>query len=68
MSSDISYQCCFCGETITSTPPDPIVLTLDVEGGGTQDLYAHARCLRSALHPSVPLAVFDDEPPTNNAV
>jgi hypothetical protein len=53
-------QCCFCGAGIVPAGSDPVVLTLPVTGGGTQALYAHLKCLRAALHPSVPLGVFED--------
>jgi hypothetical protein len=47
------HQCCFCGRTIDESPRK---LSLEVDGGGTQELFAHQECLRQRLHPSVPLA------------
>ena len=54
------YQCSFCGEPIAATPLEPLVLTLQLPDGGTQGLYAHRVCLRSALDASVPLGIGDD--------
>jgi hypothetical protein len=48
-------QCCFCGQTIEGE--EPRVLTLEVEDGGSQELYSHEVCLRRAVHPWVPLAL-----------
>ena len=64
MSAD-SFQCCFCGLTIVRAAGDPVSLSLEVEDGGVQGLFAHEKCLRAALHPSVPLLTADgDSSPT----
>jgi hypothetical protein len=58
-SSDGSFQCCFCGMTVTTKPPDPVPITIPLEDGGTQHLFAHLQCLQDVLHPSVPLGIFE---------
>jgi hypothetical protein len=54
------YQCSFCGKPIASDPPEPLVLALQLPDGGTQALYSHRACLRTALHSSVPIAIGHD--------
>ena len=51
-------QCCMCGNTILPNATDPLTLTV-TDGDETQELWCHARCLRRAVHESVPL-LFDD--------
>ena len=53
----LRYQCCFCGQTIDDTVHR---ITVDVEDGGSQELFTHLVCLRQRLHPSVPLSELDD--------
>ncbi len=55
------YVCCFCGGSIPSSAPTLVVLSLEVPGGGTQGLYAHQKCLRASVHPSVPLGALEDD-------
>jgi hypothetical protein len=55
------WMCCFCGQTIKGHHADPVLLEIPLTPEGTQALYAHLTCLRRALHPSVPLGVFDDQ-------
>ena len=58
MSTDpleIMFQCCFCGETVPEQGNEPYKLVLGTEDEALQQLYCHLACLRSALHPSVPL-------------
>jgi hypothetical protein len=58
--TDLSgFQCCFCANSIASSDTDPVVIVISLQGGGTQELYAHAKCLQVAVHPSTPLAVGD---------
>jgi len=62
--SDVDkYQCCFCGESVDRQGPDVGLLSytprFDAGGQQTQNLFCHARCLRNALHPSVPLYILD---------
>lgn len=54
-------QCCFCAAGIEPHGAEPVSLIIPIADGGAQELWAHARCLRAAMHPSVPLAVFEDE-------
>lgn len=54
-------QCCFCALGIEPQGVDPVSLIIPVVDGGAQELWTHVRCLRAALHPSTPLAVFEDE-------
>jgi hypothetical protein len=56
MRDPLQFQCCFCGEMIRS-PDAPRQLTLQLEDSGEQSFYAHEKCLRRALHHSVPLAI-----------
>jgi hypothetical protein len=57
----VASECCFCGEVIAPVRPDPVVLSLQVEDGGTQALPVHLRCLQRALRPGFPLAPFNGE-------
>jgi hypothetical protein len=52
-------QCCFCGAKIESA--GAVSLIIPLEDGGSQQLWAHATCLRASLHESVPLAIFEDD-------
>jgi hypothetical protein len=54
-------QCCFCGATIAPVSPDPVRLEVRGENGETQELYCHAAHLKRALHPSVPLYIWEVE-------
>ncbi len=53
MSYELTLQCCFCGKAIAERPR---VITVEVDGGGEQRLFAHTACFRERLDPSVPLA------------
>src|SRR5271166_370173 len=59
------YQCCFCGKTIESVPPDPAVLTYTTCADGPPQLqnhqtnWCHTRCLRANLHPCAKLYAVD---------
>ncbi len=55
-----SAQCCFCGNAIVPMQPDPVRLTLCLDSEGQQDLFCHHRCLHRAMHPSVPLLLYDE--------
>lgn len=54
-------QCCFCGAAIALVPPDPVRLEVAGKDGETQELYCHAEHLKRALHPSVPLYLWETE-------
>jgi hypothetical protein len=54
-------QCCFCAEGIEPRGADPVSVIIPAADRGNQELWAHVRCLRAAVHPSTPLAVFDDD-------
>jgi hypothetical protein len=52
----VRYVCAFYKEAITHDH-DYVHITLDWPlSGESQGLGAHGRCLRSAVHPSIPLA------------
>lgn len=53
--------CCFCGQVIEEALPDPVSLTIALPEGAQQQLYCHWRHLKSALHQSVPLYVWEEE-------
>jgi hypothetical protein len=55
------WMCCFCNESIQQRQADPVFLDIPLEDEGTPTLAAHLACLRGALHPSVPLGVFEDQ-------
>jgi hypothetical protein len=56
--NNMKYQCCFCGNEIVASPPDPVRLAVFTEDPlEKQELYCHQRCLQRAVHPSVPLIV-----------
>jgi len=59
-NTKLEYQCCFCGEKITSGMPDPVRMALFLEDDSIQELYTHLNCLRTKLHMSVPLGIVDD--------
>jgi hypothetical protein len=52
MSYELAVLCCFCGKPAT---PRPRVMTVELDGGGQQRLFAHEACLRERLDPSVRL-------------
>ncbi|MFN2565101.1 MAG: hypothetical protein ABR499_08855 [Gemmatimonadaceae bacterium] len=52
ISYELTLKCCFCGKPVTDKPR---VLTLELDDGGQQRLFAHATCLREHLNESVPL-------------
>ena len=54
--SSFTFQCCFCGLSITDSAAEPVTMTVEVGDGGVQALYCHVACLRRILHPSVPVA------------
>jgi len=54
------FQCCFCAGPLPEGTTDPEVLVFQLDDGGTQELFAHAKCLRAVVHPSTPLAVPDE--------
>ena len=49
------FQCCFCGETINEEISECLMVQVSLGNDATQELYAHAFCLRRSLHRSVPL-------------
>ena len=57
----ISFVCCFCGSAIRSEKNDPVEIAIATPDGGTQSLKAHAKCLRTHVHKSVPLALDDQD-------
>jgi len=62
---DIQYQCCFCGQSIASMPPDPCGLAftagflLPTEKQVNQGFFCHITCFEKRLHLSVPLYAKD---------
>jgi len=61
VSQGLGYQCCFCGQSIIQLALDPVLLAIHLPEGGAQQIYSHAECLRTRLHPSVPVALFDED-------
>ena len=53
--------CCFCGQVIEDRLPDPVLLTITLPEGAQQYLSCHLRHLRSVLHQSVPLYIWEEE-------
>jgi hypothetical protein len=49
------FQCCFCGNSIEPAAPDPVPLGIRLQHGASQEIFAHAACLRQLLHPSIML-------------
>jgi hypothetical protein len=60
-AEDINYQCCFYGNLITSTSSEPVYIEIKLDHDARQGLTAHKKCLIKALHPSVPLTIYEDE-------
>ena len=60
VSQRLSYQCCLCGQSILEHALDPVLLAIHLPEGGAQQIYSHAECLKTRLHPSVPVALFDE--------
>ena len=56
-----AFQCCFCGKPIDPRFPDPVVLTIALPDGAEQRLYCHWEHLREAVHPSVPLYIWEGQ-------
>ena len=54
MSRELHLRCCFCGKELAEKPR---VITVEVDAGGVQKMFAHTACLRDRLDPSVPLGV-----------
>jgi hypothetical protein len=61
VSNRLGYQCCFCGQSILEQVNDPVIIAITLPGGGAQQLYSHAACLKTRLDPSVPVALFDED-------
>lgn len=55
------FQCCFCGHGIEDRFPDPVSLTIGLPEGAEQQLYCHWAHLKSSVHKSVPLYVWDED-------
>lgn len=55
------YTCCFCGELIAPTEIDPVLVTIALEDDAEQDLHCHWHCLKTRVHPSVGLYVWESE-------
>jgi hypothetical protein len=56
--------CAFCTQTVTPVGDDPLeVFVRGALTDGEQGLYAHAECLRAAVHPSVPLLTEPEDHP-----
>jgi hypothetical protein len=68
-----NFQCCFCGKTIETGPPDTGLLsyTTNFDGPGelqkTQHLFCHSVCLEGLLHPSAHLYILRLENETGAA-
>jgi hypothetical protein len=54
-AAEKQFQCCFCGARIEPLSPDPVHLVIPLEDSASQELFAHAACLRRTLHSSVAL-------------
>ncbi len=61
VSKRLGYQCCFCGESIFEEAHDPVLLSIQLPEGAVQQIYSHSECLKTRLHTSVPVALFDDD-------
>ncbi len=61
VSKRLGYQCCFCGESIFEEGHDPVLLSIHLPEAGVQQIYSHGECLKTRLHPSVPLGLLDDD-------
>jgi hypothetical protein len=59
-AKDINYQCCFCGNSIINTS-EPVHIEIELDNGARQGLTSHKKCLIKALHPSVPITIYEDE-------
>ena len=55
------FMCCFCGESIEPRTPDPVGMLIPLRDGGSQELWCHLVCVQRVLHPSIPLAIFEEE-------
>ena len=59
------YQCCFCGQTVSDTQPDPCGLafttgfTLSQDKQINQGFFCHIKCFEERLHPSTPFYAKD---------
>jgi hypothetical protein len=57
------YKCCLCGSDIPADDPCLVHILLSGVTGdpeASQEVFAHARCVKRAFHPSVPL-LFSEE-------
>jgi len=61
MEDTLSFQCCFCGNSIEPLNRDPVSLIMPLEPEGFQQFYTHENCLREHLHESVPLYCDDED-------
>ena len=65
------HQCCFCGLTIESKPPDvgSLIYTTCIDGEPemqhSQENFCHTKCLRDRLHAAVKLYAVDLLQPGN---
>ena len=53
------FQCCFCGGSIEGSEKALIEINIPMEEESSQNLYAHKKCLKERLHPTVPIG-FDE--------
>lgn len=51
-------QRCLCAAGIEPRCVDPLNIIIPVADAAAQELWAHVQCLRTAVHPSTPLAIF----------
>ena len=59
-----TFECCFCGANVPGDDPRFIRLLLRGPEDSSQELWGHARCVRRAVQPSVPLLLpeeYEDE-------
>ena len=51
------FQCCFCGKSIEQLGPDPVSLTVVLandQSAASQELWSHAKCLKTHLKEGTP--------------
>lgn len=54
-------MCCFCGEYAPTGSDDFFSLLVRLPDDASQELWAHGKCLRRAVHPSVPMLLSEEE-------
>jgi hypothetical protein len=54
-------MCCFCGEYAEMDIPDFFMLIVCLNEEASQNLWAHGKCLRDAVHPTIPMVPPEDE-------